>query len=209
MKRSLDGHAAPVADFLFTPGDPSSFENVQFNDSSFDPAEAGIATATWELGDGTIAIGSSPTHRYRADGEYRARLTVTTADGRTSSITRIVSVRTHDVAIVKLVVPQRARAGETHPISISVRNLRYPETVQVELFRNGDVEALATMIQGLAAKDIVSFGFAYTFMAKDAAAGTVGFRAIASVVGARDANPADNVARAATSVCPSRRESAA
>jgi hypothetical protein len=50
------------------------------------------------------------------------------------------------------------------------------------------------MIQGLAAKDVVSFGFAYTFTAEDAAAAAVTFHAVATVVGARDAQPVDNVA---------------
>jgi PKD repeat protein len=205
MEPSLDGHAAPVADFLFSPSDPSALESVQFSDTSYDPAETGITAVAWDLGDGTTAIGSSPTHRYGTDGEYRARLTVATADGRTSSITRIVSVRTHDVAIVSVDVPDSAKAGETHPISVTVRSARYPETVQLELFRNAEVEPIATMIQGLAAKDVVSFGFAYTFTAKDAAAAAVTFHAVATVVGARDAQPVDNVAVAApTAVGPAR-----
>ena len=194
MQPSLDGHAAPVADFLFSPSDPSVLENVQFSDTSYDPADAGISAVTWELGDGTTAIGSSPTHRYAADGEYRARLSVTTTDGRTSSITRIVTVRTHDVAIVELDAPRFARTGETHPISVAVKSSRYPETVQVELFRNAGVEPLATLIHGLTARDVVSFGFAYTFAAEDASAAAVTFHAVATVVGARDARPADNVA---------------
>jgi len=194
MEPSLDGHAAPVADFLFSPSDPSALESVQFSDASYDPAEAGITAVAWDLGDGTTAIGSSPTHRYGADGEYRARLTAATADGRTSSITRIVTVRTHDVAIVKLNVPSSVRPGETHPISVAVRSARYPETVQVELFRNAEVEPLATLIQGLAANEVVSFGFAYPFTVADASAVTVTFHAVATVVGARDAHPGDNVA---------------
>lgn len=209
MEPSLDGHAAPVADFLFLPSDPSALESVQFSDTSYDPMQAGITAVAWDLGDGATAIGSSPAHRYVADGEYRARLTVATADGRTSSITRIVSVRTHDIAIVSFDVPRCATPGETHPIAVSVRNLRYAETVQVELFRDGDLDPLATMIQGLAANDAVLFGFGYTFTAEDAAAGTMSFRAIATVVGARDANPGDNVASAVTNVCPCSRESAA
>ena len=197
MLPSPEGAPAPVADFFFSPADPSVFDRVQFSDSSYDPAEAGIGAASWDLGDGTTAIGASPSHRYPADGEYRARLTVTTADGRTASITRIVSVRTHDVAIVRLDVPRSAQVNETQRISVAVTSLRYPETVQVELFRNSGVEPIATLIQTQRASEAAPFDFVYTFTAEDATAGTVTFRAVATVVGVRDARPADNAAVAA------------
>jgi PKD repeat protein len=97
MPTSPRSAPTPVADFCFSPPDPSIGESVQFIDRSYDPADAGIATIVWDLGDGAIAIGSSPSHRYAADGEYRATLTVTSADGRSASIAQIVSVRTHGV----------------------------------------------------------------------------------------------------------------
>ena len=184
--------ANPVADFLFSPADPSALESVQFNDSSYDPAQAGIASASWDLGDGATAIGSCPSHRFAADGEYRARLTVTTADGRSASIIRVVTVRTHDVAIVELRVPRSARPGETTAIAVAVTSLRYPETVQVELFRDGGVEPLGRLLQPVPPWEPTTFDFMYTFTAEDAAAGTVTFRAVATLAGARDAQPADN-----------------
>jgi hypothetical protein len=49
---NLDVAANPVADFVFSPGDPSVFDAVQFQDSSSDPAGAGIAAgvALWRRG---------------------------------------------------------------------------------------------------------------------------------------------------------------
>jgi PKD repeat protein len=194
MLKRLDCGPAPVADFFCSPADPSTFDRVQFSDSSYDPAQAGIETASWDLGDSATAIGSSPSHGYAADGEYRVRLTVTTTDGRSASIARIVSVRTHDVAIVRLDVPRSAMEGETHVISVVVTSSRYPETVQVELFRNSEVTPIARLIQAQPAREAASFDFAYTFTGEDATAGTVTFKALATIVGARDAQPTDNAA---------------
>jgi hypothetical protein len=39
-----------------------------------------------------------------------------------------------------------------------------------------------------------AFGFTYTFTSDDAALGKVTFKAVASIVGARDAQPSDNTA---------------
>ena len=130
--------SAAARELRLLPGDPSSFENVQFYDQSYDPADVGIASATRDFGDGSTAtgIGCCPQHRYLADGDYTAKLTVTTYDGRTASGSRTVTVRTHDVAIVKLGVPQSAVSGQTRSISVGVVNSRYAETVDVQLMKS-------------------------------------------------------------------------
>jgi hypothetical protein len=194
------GAQPPVPDFRFSPEQPSVFDTIQLSDGSHDPEAVGIASATWDLGDGATAVGSSPVHRYRADGEYRVRLTVITVDGRIASITRIVSVRTRDVAIVSLETPRSAAAGRTCSISVWVVSLRSPETVQVEIFHNGDVQPIDRLIKPVAARKRCRFDFAYTFGELDAAAGEVTFKAVATIVGARDARPADNAAVAAATV---------
>src|SRR3954470_3483100 len=73
---------------------PSTFDATQFCDVSYDPAQVGIQTWAWEFGDGGTAADLCPTHRYSADGEYTAKLTITTFDGRTASTSQAIPVQT-------------------------------------------------------------------------------------------------------------------
>ena len=196
---NVDLAAQPLANFGYSPGDPSSFENVQFYDQSYDPADVGIASATWDFGDGSTAtgIGCCPQHRYLADGDYTAKLTVTTYDGRTASGSRTVTVRTHDVAIVKLGVPQSAVSGQTRSISVGVVNSRYAETVDVQLMKSTpqgwtQVGWSRQTVAVRASTRPTTFSFNYTFTGDDATVGKVSFRAVATITGSRDALPTDN-----------------
>jgi len=45
------------------------------------------------------------THRYAKDGDYNAKVTATTSDGRTATYAVPIQVRTHDITIDKLSVP--------------------------------------------------------------------------------------------------------
>jgi PKD repeat protein len=187
----------PPAAFFTQPFDPSSFDLVQFFDQSFDPAGIGIQTQQWSFGDGATGTGFNPTHRYAADGDYQVSLTVTTFDGRTGSTTRTLQVRTHDVAITRFATPSSGMSGKTSKISVDIRSNRLPETVQVELFKSvpGGYQLVATSTQTLPTRNrVTSVAFSYTFTADDAVVGKVTFRAVALLVNARDALPADNEA---------------
>src|SRR5207237_1089451 len=121
----------PVAQFAYSPSQPSSYDTIQFGDNSYDPAGAGISSWAWDFGDGGTSTQSYPTHRYAADGDYTVQLTVTTTDGRTASTSQVVRVQTHDVSIVRLAVPKSAHVGQTIAVNVYVQNTHYPETVQV------------------------------------------------------------------------------
>jgi PKD repeat protein len=196
----------PTADFFFQPFDPSVFDTVQFFDISSDPGQAGFQAEAWNFGDGTTGTGSFPTHRYTADGDYTAELTVTTVDGRTASASQIVHVSTHDVVIAKFTVPTSASAGQTRSITVGVSDKRYPETVQVQLLKSnsaGGFDQVGTStlpIPVQMGKATTPFTFNYTFTQDDGAVGKVTFEAIATIQGARDALPADNTAIASTTV---------
>jgi PKD repeat protein len=186
----------PVAGMFFTPSDPSMFDTVQFYDQSFDPAQAGFSDG-WDFGDGSTATGSSPTHRYTKDGSYSAKLTITTTDGRTASTSQAIAVATHDVAITKFSVPQAASSGQTRQITVGISDNRYPETVQVQLFKStpGGPQIVGTLTQTVpvnSANRTTPFSFNYTFTGDDATVGKVTFSAIATIIGARDALPGDN-----------------
>jgi hypothetical protein len=192
---TLDVAPQPVVNIYYSPSDPSIFDTMQFADGSYDPAGVGIASESWSFGDGGAASGCCPTHRYGADGDYAVKLTVTTGDGRTASKTQTIHVQTHDVSIAKLMVPQTASAGQTRSTSVGIADTRYPETVQVELFKNDVV--VGTLTQSVPVRTggrTTTFGFTYTFTKDDAALGKVTFKAVASIVGVRDALPSDNTA---------------
>ncbi|HEV2672689.1 MAG TPA: PKD domain-containing protein, partial [Gemmatimonadales bacterium] len=153
------------------------------------------------FGDGGSSNVQSPTHRYAADGDYQVRLTVTTFDGRSASISRVLQVRTHDVAITRFTVPNAASSGQTRNISVGVTSNRYPETVTVLLFKSvpgfGGYQQIGALEQFVAlrsANRTTNFDFSYTFTSDDAVLGKVTFRAVAVIQSGRDALPADNEA---------------
>jgi len=190
----------PVAEFTPYPWDPSTYDTVGMNNLSYDPGcyDCGLS-ASWDFGDGSTSTEWNPSHRYAADGDYTISLTVTTGDGRSNSTTRSVQVSTHDVAIYKFTVPQSARADQTRTITVAVNNTRYPEQVEVQLYRStvGGWEWVGTLQQYVPVRPsnrTTNFVFSYTFTAQDAQLGRINFRAVAVIVGARDALPTNNEA---------------
>ena len=99
----------PQANFGAFPSDPSIFDQVQFQDFSFDPAGIGFEPPQWRFGNGATGSGFFPTHRYAADGDYLVEETVTTLDGRSASTSRTLQVRTRDVAITRFQAPVSTR----------------------------------------------------------------------------------------------------
>jgi PKD repeat protein len=195
----LDVTPPPQANFFQSVSDPSSYENIQFIDQSSDPGQLGIQSQAWSFGDGGTATGCCPQHRYTADGDYTVELAVTTTDGRTGSIRRVIHVRTHDVGIAKIAAPQNGSVGQTRQIQVNVFDLRYSETVQVQLLKSvpGGFEVVGTLTQSISPRgknQTTPYTFNYTFTADDGNTGKVTFKAIATIVAARDALPADNEA---------------
>lgn len=187
----------PDARFYFTPGDPNTYDTIQFYDASSDPADVGFSAHTWDFGDGSTSTDSNPAHRYATDGDYTVRLTVTTSDGRTDSVTQVVHVQTHDVAIARLAVPDSARVGETIAVNVFVEDTRYPENVEVDLFKSipGGFSQAGSLTQPVAAGragQTTRFTVKCTVTSDDKAAGKVTFRADATIVDHRDARPVDD-----------------
>ena len=194
---NVDVTPQPVAPFAFGPSDPSIVDTVRFFDQSSDPGGAGVAAWTWSFGDGASGAGQYVQHRYAVDGDYTVTHTVTTVDGRSATSTLVVHVRTHDVGISKLTVPQAASAGQTRSISVFVSDTHYPETVQVQLLKGtaSGWATVGTLTQSIAVAKSghgTEFAFSYTFTSDDASAGKVSFRAVATIQSARDAYPSDN-----------------
>ena len=194
---NVDLAPPPAVGFIWGPGDPSIFDSVQFFDISFDPAGVGIQIRSWDFGDGKTGTGQQVNHQFAKDGEYTVKLTDTTTDGRSNSATNVIHVMTHDVAIVNLAVPNSSRAGRTAQITVKLSNTRYPENVQVVLFRSSStgfdqVASVTEAVPKMGRNQTLSVKLIYTFTAADAAAGKVTFKASAALLGVRDALPGDN-----------------
>ena len=188
---SVDVVPPPNADFAYSPGDPSVFDDATYsywNGGYWDPTVNGW---DWEFGDGTAATGESVSHRFVRDGDYTVTITVTARGGRTNSATKSVRVRTHDVTILSLAAPGKGR------ITVGIENTRYPETVQVDLFKitpQGDV-LVGTSIGAVGVmklKKTADLSFDYVFTSDDATLGKLPFKAVATIQGARDAVNSDN-----------------
>ena len=199
LELQLENTPPPTAQFGFFPSEPSAYDVAQFYDFSYDPGGLGIQSQEWDFGDGGTATGQSPTHQYASDGSYEVGLTVTTVDGRTASTSQTVLVATHDIAITKLAAPKAASAGQTRQIVVGINSRRHDETVEVQLLKSvpGGFEFVGVLIQTVPVRSsnrTTDFDFSYTFTADDARIRKVTFKAIANLIGARDALPADNEA---------------
>jgi len=195
---SLEVTPPPVVNLYYYPSDPSTFDNVSFNSSIYDPGQIYGLTYIWTISDGANSIQSGFNHQFAADGDYTVNLKVTTADGRSGqSPSQIVQVRTKDVAISKFTIPQTAKVNTTKTITVDVLNKRYSDSVQVALYKGlpGGGEQLIgvlTIFVPAKAKQATSFKFTYTFTSQDASIGKVTFKAVATLVNGRDALPTDN-----------------
>jgi hypothetical protein len=189
----------PEPGFYWHPLDLSKYDSASFWDQSFDPVYMGYSDLWWDFGDGATATGFSAEHRFAADGDYTVWHKVQTTDGRTAEVTKTVQVRTHDVAITKVTVPQSASANQTRQIVVGLRNYLYPEQVSVELFKSvpGGWTQVGTLNQQVPVRSgnrTTDFNFSYTFTRDDASLGKVNFKAVATLLKVRDALPADNEA---------------
>jgi hypothetical protein len=165
--------------FWNEPAVPSIFDVVAFGLQDYPPPEW---NCVWDFGDGTTSETQCwfvQYKQYTADGDYTVSVQVTNENAETTSITQTVSVRTHDVAITRFTVPQSAKAGQTRQLTVYVRNTRYPEKVQVELYKN-DMVWIGTLTQNIlprSAYRTTAFNFSYTFTPDDARIGKVTFKA--------------------------------
>jgi hypothetical protein len=65
----------PVADFTWSPLNPTTESVIQFTDLSYDPVGF-IVNWSWTFDDGTGSFAQNPTHQYIAPGTYEVSLTV-------------------------------------------------------------------------------------------------------------------------------------
>ncbi|MCX6666611.1 MAG: DUF2341 domain-containing protein, partial [Euryarchaeota archaeon] len=81
----------PIADFTYTPENPTTNHVILFSDTSSD-SDGTIVNWTWDFGDGTVSYDQNPTYQYLDHIAYTVVLMVTDDDGETDSISKSVIV---------------------------------------------------------------------------------------------------------------------
>jgi hypothetical protein len=81
---TLTAQAPPVAEFIYAPGSPTTWDVIRFTDLSSD-LDGTITRWSWVFGDAELTSEQNPTHWYRDPGMYQVSLTVTDNDGLTAS----------------------------------------------------------------------------------------------------------------------------
>ena len=81
----------PKADYGISPQTPSILDPVRFIDRSLDP-DGAIVAWEWSFGDGRSSRKQDPIHRYDAEGQYEAALTVIDDDGMSGTATQAIVV---------------------------------------------------------------------------------------------------------------------
>jgi PKD repeat protein len=81
----------PVANFTFTPQNPTNTTIIHFIDTSTD-SDGTIVSWWWNFGDDTTSTAQNPTHTYTTYGTYFVTLTVTDNEGSSDSKTKSITV---------------------------------------------------------------------------------------------------------------------
>lgn len=81
----------PVADFSYSPLDPTTQDEINFTDQSSDP-DGEIVQWLWDFGDGSTSEVQSPSHRYTNDGTYTVTLQVTDDRGASDETSQEIKV---------------------------------------------------------------------------------------------------------------------
>lgn len=87
----VNGNYPPNADIDYSPTNPGVGEQVSFSGGNTTD-DGSIATYSWNLGDGTTAVGENVTHTYSSGGDFTVTLTVTDNLGATDTESLSVSV---------------------------------------------------------------------------------------------------------------------
>jgi len=88
----------PVANYTYSPLNPTDLDTIQFTDLSNDP-DGTIVNWTWNFNDGNISYIQNPTHQYTSYGTYIVNLTVRDDDGANDSICKMVNVSTGEINV--------------------------------------------------------------------------------------------------------------
>jgi PKD repeat protein len=156
----------PIANFTWSPLKPWVGGPVTFNAESSSSNGSSIIMYSWDFGDYNTTSISDPIlkHTYGVIGAYNVTLTVTNSDDLNDTISEIVNVLQHDVAVVD-VVPYRnwIYEGRLVPVNVTLLNCGdFNETVTVDLYYNFTAnQQIGTMIVDLSPNETKTLMFVW------------------------------------------------
>lgn len=116
---NVSGSGSPVAAFSASPTAGLIPLVVQFTDLS----EGGIASWTWDFGDGGSSSDQGPSHTYKRDGIFNAKLTVSGSEGSDNATTTIIAQGLPSPSADFSASPQTGAA----PLTVRFTDLSEPE----------------------------------------------------------------------------------
>jgi len=105
----------PVANFSFTPSNPTNLDTIQFTDLSSD-LDGFITNYTWNFGDGAISYEKNPEYRYVNDGTYNITLLIADDDGATNTTSKQLTISKIQYTLTASVEPGDAGYIELNPV---------------------------------------------------------------------------------------------
>ncbi|MEA2053618.1 MAG: PKD domain-containing protein [Candidatus Thermoplasmatota archaeon] len=89
---TVDTNEEPVADFSYTPLNPTDLDTITFDASDSDDPDGDIVNYTWDFGDENVSYGKKPTHKYDDNGTYTVTLTVKDDKGATDTCSQAIEI---------------------------------------------------------------------------------------------------------------------
>lgn len=110
----------PTADFTYSPTDPTLYDTINFNDTSFDP-DGNITAWNWDFGDGSNSTLQNPTHKYAIGGTFTVTLKV--KDNRTTETVTSKAVPVRKMKTTLTVdAPSSVDQGELFTITATLKD---------------------------------------------------------------------------------------
>lgn len=82
----------PAASFIVNPATPDTITIASFDAAASTAPNSSIVSYAWDFGDGTADSGVNPCHLFETAGDFTVTLTVTNEKGKTTTISRVVTV---------------------------------------------------------------------------------------------------------------------
>ena len=122
----------PVANFIYTPDNPTNTSVIHFTDTSYD-LDGSIVSWWWDFGDHYFSNLQNPVHCYYQDGSYNITLTVTDNQGSTNTSQQTIVVFSNNAPNTpkKPSGPKRGVINKTYRYSTNTTD---PEGDQVYYF---------------------------------------------------------------------------
>ncbi|GAH01111.1 unnamed protein product, partial [marine sediment metagenome] len=102
----------PIADFSYSPDNPTDLQTVTFTDLSTD-SDGTIILWLWDFGDGNTSTSQNSSHRYSDNGTFTVTLNVTDNDNATNETSQHISILNVEPASDFNYVPSSPGVNET------------------------------------------------------------------------------------------------